>query len=83
MLAGLPGARYSRRRRSATEETTMIELGIVMDPVETLNRKKDSTLAMILAARRRGWRVRYILQGDLASVIADRAEEVMVPTKGQ
>ncbi|HSG88349.1 MAG TPA: glutathione synthase [Pseudomonadales bacterium] len=43
----------------------MIELGIVMDPVTTLHRKKDSTLAMILAARRRGWRVRYILQGDL------------------
>lgn len=43
----------------------MIDLGIVMDPVTTLHRKKDSTLAMILAARRRGWRVRYILQGDL------------------
>ena len=43
----------------------MIDLGIVMDPVTTLNRKKDSTLAMIVAAQRRGWRVRCILQGDL------------------
>lgn len=43
----------------------MIDIGIVMDPVTTLHRRKDSTLAMILAARRRGWRVRYILQGDL------------------
>lgn len=43
----------------------MIDIGIVMDPVATLAKKKDSTLAMILAARRRGWRVRYILQGDV------------------
>ncbi|MEE4361218.1 MAG: glutathione synthase [Pseudomonadales bacterium] len=43
----------------------MTELGIVMDPVESLNVKKDSTLAMIVAARRRGWRVHYMLQGDL------------------
>ena len=43
----------------------MTDLGIVMDPVTTLHRKKDSTLAMIKAAERRGWRVRYILQGDM------------------
>ncbi len=43
----------------------MIDLGIVMDPVTTLHRKKDSTLAMIVAAERRGWRVRCILQGDM------------------
>ncbi len=43
----------------------MKDIGIVMDPVTTLHRKKDSTLAMIKAARRRGFRVRYILQSDL------------------
>ncbi len=43
----------------------MIELGIVMDPVTSLHVKKDSTLAMIVAAQRRGWRVRYILQSDI------------------
>jgi len=43
----------------------MIDIGIIMDPVESLDRKKDSTLAMIIAARRRGWRVHYMLQGDL------------------
>jgi glutathione synthase len=37
----------------------------VMDPLETLSLKKDSTLAMISAAQRRGWDVRYALQGDL------------------
>ncbi len=37
----------------------------VMDPLETLNLKKDSTLAMISAAQRRGWDVHYALQRDL------------------
>ena len=30
-------------------------LGVVMDPVETIKPKKDSTLAMLLAAQRRGF----------------------------
>jgi glutathione synthase len=47
------------------QTSAMIDIGIVMDPVTTLSVKKDSTLAMIIAARRRGWRVRYILQGDM------------------
>lgn len=34
-----------------------IRLGVVMDPVATINPKKDSTLAMMLAAARRGWSV--------------------------
>jgi glutathione synthase len=43
----------------------MIDVGIVMDPVATLHVKKDSTLAMILAAQRRGWSVHQIRQEDL------------------
>lgn len=43
----------------------MIDLGIVMDPVATLHLKKDSTLAMIVAAQQRGWRVRHILPRDI------------------
>ena len=31
----------------------------VMDPIDELNVKKDSTLAMIRAAQRRGWDIRY------------------------
>lgn len=34
-----------------------VRLGVVMDPVETINPKKDSTLAMMLAAARRDWSV--------------------------
>ena len=43
----------------------MTALGIVMDPLATLNPKKDSTLAMIEAAQRRGWRIDCIGQGDI------------------
>ncbi len=40
-------------------------LGVVMDPIEGINPKKDSTLAMLLAAQRRGWRIVYLRQEDL------------------
>jgi glutathione synthase len=37
----------------------------VMDPIDELSLKKDSTLAMIRSAQRRGWDVRYVRQRDL------------------
>ena len=37
----------------------------VMDPIDELNLKKDSTLAMIRAAQHRGWDIRYLEQRDL------------------
>jgi len=37
----------------------------VMDPIETINPKKDSTLAMLLAAQARGWQIVYFRQQDL------------------
>jgi glutathione synthase len=43
----------------------MTRIAFVMDPLESLNLKKDSTLAMIAAAQRRRWDVLYIEQGDL------------------
>ena len=42
-----------------------IKLGIVMDPIEAINYKKDSSLAMLLAAQARGWKLHYMLQTDL------------------
>ena len=36
-----------------------------MDPIQDINFKKDSTLAMLLAATRRGWSLEYIEQQDL------------------
>ncbi|MCY3772929.1 MAG: glutathione synthase, partial [Gemmatimonadetes bacterium] len=41
-------------------------LGVVMDPIESIQPKKDSTLAMLLAAQRRGWKLTYFRQKDLA-----------------
>ncbi|MAW30021.1 MAG: glutathione synthase [Gammaproteobacteria bacterium] len=34
-----------------------VRIGVVMDPIATINPKKDSTLAMMLAATRRDWSV--------------------------
>ena len=42
-----------------------IKLGVVMDPIASINFKKDSTLAMLLEAQRRGWELYYFLQSDL------------------
>jgi glutathione synthase len=42
-----------------------LRLGIVMDPIETITVAKDSSLAMLLAAQRRGWSLHYMLPGDL------------------
>ncbi len=43
----------------------MRKVAFIMDPIDELNLKKDSTLAMIRAAQRRGWDVHYTLQKDL------------------
>jgi glutathione synthase len=42
-----------------------IKLGVVMDPIGSINYKKDSTLAMLLAAQLRGWELYYMEQHDL------------------
>jgi glutathione synthase len=43
----------------------IIQLGVVMDPLRSINIKKDSTFAMLLAAQRRGWRLWYMEVSDL------------------
>ena len=42
-----------------------VTIGVIMDPIENINIAKDSTWAMILAAQKRGWQVRYMQQSDL------------------
>ncbi|EGY29634.1 Prokaryotic glutathione synthetase [Candidatus Regiella insecticola 5.15] len=44
----------------------MIKLGIVMDPISSINIKKDSSFAMLLEAQRRGWELYYMEVGDLS-----------------
>ncbi len=40
-----------------------LKIGVVMDPIEHINPHKDSTLAMLLAARRRGWET-WVIEPD-------------------
>ena len=42
-----------------------IKLGVFMDPIENINPKKDSTLAMLLAAQTIGWSLYYMLPEGL------------------
>ncbi len=42
-----------------------IKLGVVMDSIESINFKKDSTLAMLWEASKRGWEIFYFEQHDL------------------
>ncbi|WP_191601453.1 glutathione synthase [Marinomonas algicola] len=42
-----------------------IKLGIVMDPIASINYKKDTSLAMLWAAAEKGWELFYIEQKDL------------------
>jgi len=42
-----------------------LKIGVVMDPIESVKIKKDSTMAMLWAAARRGHELVYMEQGDL------------------
>ncbi len=43
----------------------MLKLGIVMDPISSINIKKDSSFAMMLEAQRRGYEIHYMEMNDL------------------
>jgi len=47
------------------EANMTTKLGIIMDPIESLSYKKDSSLAMLWAAQDRGWELYYMEQNDL------------------
>lgn len=55
-----------------------IHVGVVMDPIESLNFKKDTTLALLLAAKEKGWHLHYMLQADLL-LEKDQPKAVMQP----
>ena len=42
-----------------------VRVGIIMDPIAQIAFKKDSSLAMLLAAQDRGWTIYYMEQRDL------------------
>ncbi|MCK8225377.1 glutathione synthase, partial [Erwinia amylovora] len=43
----------------------MIKLVIVMDPITSINIKKDSSFAMLLEAQKRGYEIHYMEMNDL------------------
>ncbi|MCS4505557.1 glutathione synthase [Arhodomonas aquaeolei] len=42
-----------------------VRIGVVMDPIARIKPYKDTTLAMLLEAQRRGWEIAYLELGDL------------------
>lgn len=42
-----------------------VKVGIVMDPIDSISYKKDSSLAMLWAAQSKGWELWYMEQKDL------------------
>lgn len=42
-----------------------VKLGILMDPIDNISYKKDSSLAMLWAAAERGWEIYYMEQNQL------------------
>lgn len=42
----------------------VFSLGVIMDPIATIHPEKDSTLAILLEAQRRGWHIHYMEQQD-------------------
>lgn len=45
---------------------TIQKLAVLMDPIATIKPAKDTTLAMMLAAQARGWKLYYLQQSDLS-----------------
>lgn len=43
----------------------VLRLGVVMDPIESINPKKDTSLALMLEAQTRGWQLVYLEMKDL------------------
>jgi len=63
-----PAESEGKRTMSASKR----RIGVVMDPIESIKPKKDSSLAMLLEAERRGAEIHYMLQSDL-KLLADQA----------
>ncbi len=45
-----------------------IKIGVVMDPIGSINIIKDSTFAMLLQAQARDWQIHYMLMSDLSLI---------------
>ncbi|AWT12468.1 glutathione synthase [Stutzerimonas frequens] len=57
-----------------------VRVGIIMDPIAQIAFKKDSSLAMLLAAQARGWTLFYMEQRDLYQ-LGDQARARICPLR--
>lgn len=48
-----------------TSHTNVKKLAVVMDPITTIKVYKDTTLAILLAAKKRGWQLHYLESNNL------------------
>src|SRR5690606_13819414 len=60
-----PGGTLRSISARHSENPMSIRIGIVMDPISAIHYKKDSSLAMLLAARQRGWELSYMEPQDI------------------
>ncbi len=57
---------YNRISIAVLQSNEMtIKLGILMDPIQSINTKKDSSFAMLLEAQRRNYEIHYMEMADL------------------
>jgi glutathione synthase len=60
----MPDARANERATDASDGK-QVRVVVVMDPIGSIKPAKDTTLAMLLAAQKRGWQLWYAEQRDL------------------
>lgn len=68
--ASTHGLRHSTRGTlfppSPVRQDMNATVAVLMDPIDTIHPEKDTTLALLLEAQRRGHPLRYMRQGDMA-----------------
>ena len=55
-------------------QTSPFKIGIIMDPIGSITPYKDSSLAMLLEAERRGAEIHYFEQSDVRHAIGWRSD---------
>lgn len=65
-LRGYSSFRAPSRTLAGIKSRMTASLAVLMDPIAAIVPKKDTTLALLLEAQRRGYRLFYMTQGDLA-----------------
>ena len=58
--------RYAAPTRFRKSQRMTPTLAVLMDPIAAIHPQKDTTLALLLKAQQRGYRLLYMTQGDLA-----------------